>query len=700
MNLPRWTAYLALAVIAMFLVTAIPAGDESRAAEGAAEAARTGAPAPTKHPRLVVLGIDGLDPDILQEVIARHPGKMPHFERLIAQGQGVRALGPSLPPQSPGAWAHFIVGRGPGGHGIFDFLHRDKRTYAPAPGTVTEITAGTVWLPGKWEFPTQEGGDSNRTGKAFWTILGESGVPADVWRMPINFPVEESKEGVSFPGMMTPAVDSAYGEPSLYSTDPPARAIGDEKIQQITVRGGVAKAELLGPSNAFIEGNPRSSVPFEVYVDEEADAAVVSISGKSLVLEPGEWSAFVQVSFDMLPMGLMAQGGIVRFYLRSVSPELELYASPVNLDPTAPLSPVSAPEEAAAELAEEIGLYYTQGMAEDVNALKKEMLTDAEFMDQARLVYDERGRMLDMALDKYMKNEEGGFLFFYYSSVDLCCHMMWRHKDKSHPDYDAAVADQSSEEWSGREGTTWNDVVDDLYMRMDPVLGEIRERVGEDTDIIVMSDHGFASYRRKFSLNTWLLEEGYLVLKEGKERELARDHADWSPATIMTHVDWSRTKAYGIGFNGLYINRKGREAEGSVPEAEVAALVRELADKLEARRDEDGTQVVVDATITSEVYVGARVDDAPEIQVGYNRGYGNSDESSLGRITNQVLMDNTGGTFNGSHLMDPSVVLGTILTNREITAELPRLEDLTVEILRTYGIQPDPDMTGVPVFRD
>ena len=700
MNLPRWTACLALAVIAMFLVTAIPAGDESRAAEGAAEAARTGAPAPTKHPRLVVLGIDGLDPDILQEVIARHPGKMPHFERLIAQGQGVRELGTSLPPQSPVAWSNFIVGRGPGGHGIFDFLHRDKRTYAPAPGTVTEITAGTVWLPGKWEFPTQEGGDSNRTGKAFWTILGESGVPADVWRMPINFPVEESKEGVSFPGMMTPAVDSAYGEPSLYSTDPPARAIGDEKIQQITVRGGVAKAELLGPSNAFIEGNPRSSVPFEVYVDEEADAAVVSISGKSLVLEPGEWSAFVQVSFDMLPMGLMAQGGIVRFFLRSVSPELELYASPVNLDPTAPLSPVSAPEEAAAELAEEIGLYYTQGMAEDVNALKKEMLTDAEFMAQARLVYQERGRMLDMALDKYMKNEEGGFLFFYYSSVDLCCHMMWRHKDKSHPFYEAEVADQDSEWFSGREGTTWNDVVDDLYMRMDPVLGEIRERVGEDTDIIVMSDHGFASYRRKFSLNTWLLEEGYLVLKEGKEKELPRDHADWSPATIMTHVDWSRTKACGIGFNGLYINRKGREAEGSVPEAEVAALVRELADKLEARRDEDGTQVVVDATITSEVYVGARVDDAPEIQVGYNRGYGNSDESSLGRITNQVLMDNTGGTFNGSHLMDPSVVLGTILTNREITAELPRLEDLTVEILRTYGIQPDPDMTGVPVFRD
>ena len=190
------------------------------------------------------------------------------------------------------------------------------------------------------------------------------------------------------------------------------------------------------------------------------------------------------------------------------------------------------------------------------------------------------------------------------------------------------------------------------------------------------------------------------MLKEGKDKELPRDHPDWSPATIMTHVDWSKTKAYGIGFNGLYVNREGREAEGCVPAGEVDALVKEIAEKLEAVLDEDGAQVIVDATITADAYVGARVDEAPEIQVGYNRGYGNSDESSLGRITNQVLMDNMGGTFTGSHLMDPSVVLGTILTNREIAAELPRLEDLTVEILRTYGIQPDPEMTGVPVFRD
>lgn len=659
-------------------------------------AAACGGPEPVGH-QVIVLGFDGMDYALTRRMIDE--GRLPNLARMTREG-AFAALETSVPPQSPVAWSDFITGLDAGGHGIFDFLHRDPEQYTPAPGNVTKATPGTMWLPGKWQFPTQEGGDSNRTGKAFWTILGEHGVPADVWRMPINFPVEPSKTGWSIPGMMTPAVDSAYGEPSLFSTDPPARAVEDPKISQIVVRDGVVHAELLGPSNAFVEGEPRTGVPFEIYVDEESEAAVVRIRDQSLVLEPGEWSRFVRVGFDMLPAGMMSQGGIVRFYLRSVTPELELYASPVNVDPTAPINPVSAPGNAAAKLAEEIGLYYTQGMAEDVNALKKEMLTDAEFMRQAELVYQERGEMLDLALRKFMKNEQGGFLFFYYSSIDLCCHMMWRHNDPEHPFYDPELAAQDSSWWSQREGSTWRDVVDDLYIRMDPVLGRIRERIPDDTTLVVMSDHGFASYRRKFSLNTWLLEEGYLVLEEDEARELLRDDPEHRPVHLHTAVDWSRTRAYGMGFNGLYLNLEGREGHGSVDPAEKDALLRELKEELEAVRDEDGTPVVLDAAIASEVYRGARLADAPDILVGYNRGYGNSDESSLGRIPHHVLADNTGGTFNGSHLMDPSVVGGTILTNRPLGVERPRLEDVTVQILHTYGIEPDPEMTGRPIFRE
>ncbi|MEE9127990.1 MAG: alkaline phosphatase family protein, partial [Planctomycetota bacterium] len=365
MKLPRWTAYLALSVLAVGLITAVPSRRKN-SREGAARTAREGEPVDTTYERFVVLGIDGMDPDILAEVIERYPDRMQNFRRLIEHGSGIRELGTSTPPQSPVAWSNFITGRDPGGHGIFDFIHRDVETYSMVLGNVTATHTGSVWLPGQWKFPTQAGGDSNRSGEAFWTTLGKRGVPADVWRMPINFPVEPSAEGLSFPGMMTPAVDSAYGEPSFYSTDPPIESLEQEKVIQIVVRSGVVHTYLLGPNNSFKDGDPRTRIPLDIYVDEVANAIAIELGGSSLVLEPGQWSTFVPVSFSMLPLGLMDVGGIVRFYLRSITPELELYASPINIDPTAPISPVSAPDSASRELAEKIGLYYTAGMPEDV----------------------------------------------------------------------------------------------------------------------------------------------------------------------------------------------------------------------------------------------------------------------------------------------------------------------------------------------
>src|SRR5262249_15986527 len=160
---------------------------------------------------------------------------------------------------------------------------------------------------------------------------------------------------------------------------------------------------------------------------------------------------------------------------------------------------------------------------------------------------------------------EGGVLFFYYSTVDLCSHMMWRHWDASHPAHDARFAAQDSSGWSGRAGSTWKETIQDLYLAMDPVLGRIREHLGHYPTLIVMSDHGFAPFRRKFSLNTWLFENGYLVMRDGQSKELPRDSPGFHRVQIFdtfedaqgherTVVDWSRTRAYGMGFNGLYLN--------------------------------------------------------------------------------------------------------------------------------------------------
>ncbi len=690
----RWTSWpgLCLAAILLALPKAAPrpAASQSRA----------------PFPRVVVLGIDGLDPEILREAIERFPERMQNFARLAAQN-GIHALATSTPPQSPVAWASFITGLGPGGHGIFDFIHRDPVTRRPAPGTTRIEEQDPIGLWAGWQLPRGGGGESNRSGEAFWTLLAEHGVPADIWRMPANFPVEPAK-GVSFSGMMTPALDSAYGECTLYTTDPPADAgLSGARIVALSEYDGRIDARLSGPPNAFRKGDPETGVPLVIHVDREAGAVALDVAGTVLVLRAGEWSDFVRVSFSLLPLSAYDISGVVRFYLRRIEPEIELYASPVNIDPLEPVTPVSQPEGASAELADRarggIGIYYTQGMPEDVNALKHDILDDGEFMAQSKLVHEEGVRMLDWALDRYLARREGGFLFFYFSGVDLCSHMMWRHFDAAHPDHDPEFAARDSSWWSGRKGSTWKDVILDLYLEMDPVLGRLRERLGEDATLIVMSDHGFAPYERKFDLNRWLWEQGYLVLQAGLDPN--EDRVD-----VFVGVDWTKTRAYGLGFNGLYLNLAGREHDDpSTPEnesgivrpgSEADALLAELALKLEALRDPDreGAQIVARADLARAVYSGDRLPEAPDIVVGYAAGYGNSDEASLGRVGKVVLEDNLGGTFNGSHLMVPEAVPGVLLASRPVVQGAHGLEDLTVEILDLYGIGPAAGMAGHPVL--
>ena len=721
-----WMGYTALAMLFGIAMLAVPHRVQ-RSSDGQA-------PAATKYPRVVVLGIDGMDPEILQETIERFPDRMRNFAQL-AKENGIHSLGTSTPPQSPVAWSNFITGLDPGGHGIFEFFHRDLVHRSPIPATVKSEPQGEIDIPGTdYKLPTGGATTTNRSGKAFWTILAEHGVPADIWRMPANFPVEPA-HGVSFSGMMTPAIDSAYGECTLYTTNPPADRSTDQRVVALSEIDGVIDTRLNGPPNSFRQNDPTLSVGMKLYVDHDAKGAVLDVGGQKLVLEPGEWSDFVPVTFDMLPSWVAVPGrsinGIVRFYLRSIEPEVELYASPVNIDPSAPVAPVSEPSSASAELADRaaggVGNYYTQGMPEDVNALKREVITVPEFMQQSKLVQDEGERILDYAVEHYLQKKDGGFLFFYFSGVDLCSHMMWRHFDAQHPFHDDKIANADSSAWSHRAGSTWKDTIYDLYMEMDPVLGRLREKLGNNATLIVMSDHGFASYARKFNLNTWLYDNGYLVLREGYAKELPpSDPAhvvveidkytptpkDWpvgDPWPPRTIVDWSKTRAYNIGFNAVFLNLEGREKDdpataesedGIVKKEQADALLAEIKAKLEVYVDpKTQKRPVLRCDLAKDVYSDTRIAEAPDMIVGFDAGYGNSDEAAVGRITDSVLTDNDRpGTFNGSHLMAPDVVHGTLMSNRAIASGEHGLEDLTVEVLRQFGIAPEGGMHGRPVL--
>ena len=347
----------------------------------------------------------------------------------------------------------------------------------------------------------------------------------------------------------------------------------------------------------------------------------------------------------------------------------------LDIDPANPALPISTPANYSKQLTQEVGEFHTQGIAEDTKALSAGVLDDKEFLEQSHTVLAEHRRVFDAEFPKFRR----GLFFFYFSSLDLNSHMMWRLTDPQHPEYDAASAAQ------------YGSAIEEFYQQMDQVLGEVLPKLDDHTTLLVMSDHGFAPYYRSFNLNTWLLDNGYIALKPG----VAAD--DSQP---LANVDWSRTRAYGLGLNGLYLNVHGRERDGIVPPgADAAALLKEIKDKLLAVRDpKNNLPVITRVDLASEVYQGPYAQSGPDALVGYNRGYRAGWKTILGAFPPDVLEDNS-NPWSGDHCMDYTLVPGVLLSNRKIEAQNPALTDIAPTILAEFGIAKAKGMMGQSVFQ-
>jgi predicted AlkP superfamily phosphohydrolase/phosphomutase len=617
-------------------------------------------------PTVVVLGIDGMDPILLQRYVER--GSMPHFQKLMETGS-FTPLGTSIPPQSPVAWSNFITGMDPGGHGIFDFIHRDPEFYQPL-FSAAEITEPDKTLTlGQWVLPMSKGQTLLlRKGVAFWQVLDDHDIPYIIFRVPANFPPAESHQ-TTLSGMGTPDILGTYGIYSWYTDDEfwDGMDLAGGEVYMVEAENDVIHANLVGPPNSLRKDRQVLEVPFTVVIDPESQAAKLNVDGDEFILTPGEWSPWVRVRFPVMGW-LKGIHGIVRFHLRSISPHFELYATPINIDPLDPALPISTPAGYAADVAKRIGSYYTQGMPEDTQALASGALTDREFVSQTDNVMTERWRMLDAVLDQF----HDGFLFFYVSTIDQSCHALWRNVDPHHPAH--------------TDDLEFADRFEQLYKEMDDMLGVVEKRIPQDAILIVMSDHGFAPYYKKFNLNSWLYQNGYLNLIRPEEM---------GKHPLLANVFWRRTRAYGIGINGMYVNLLGREGKGIVRAGKpYDQLLDEISEKLLAYRDPDtGEQVITTVYKNSEVYHGDQAKNGPDLVIGYNRGYRGSDESALGTLTEEVLVPNL-GTWTGDHCMDHHLVPGILLCNRPLTVDDPDLKDMPTTILNFYGIAPLPQMRG------
>lgn len=599
---------------------------------------------------LVVIAIDGMDPQLLERYMAE--GRTPNLKKLSEDGTFV-PLGTSNPPQSPVAWSNFITGHESDHHGIYDFLHRDPKTLTPYLSTSKAEGPSFTMEIGDKVLPFGGAVKLLRAGEPFWSDLARAGIKTTVVKIPANYPPVEESDAEVLSGMGTPDLLGTPGLFQLFTTDPDliGKDVSGGRIHALrfdtTHRG---TAELDGPPDPFSPDGASLTLPLKVVVDDELGVALVEVGDARAMLRPGEWSEWLPIGFDA-GMIVPAIPGMVRLHLVSLGETVTLYVSPVNMDPVAPAQPISSPEDFAAEIAAGAGRFYTQGMPEDTKGLLSGALSDDEFLEQSELVFEERKRMLERELARY----DGGFLFVYFSEVDLVSHMFWRGIEPDASEEDAKYAH----------------VLPDLYAKMDGVVGRTLEAVGDRATVLVMSDHGFAPYRYKVNLNTWLARRGYLVPAEKPTKK------------VLGHIDWAKTRAYALGLNQLYLNLAGREPDGIVREAEADWLLSRIQQELEEMRDPNTGRRVV--TRTFRPAKTRHTDRVADLIVGFARGYRSADESALGEVGPEVIQRNT-DKWSGDHCMDPAHVPGVLLSTAPIAEGDWALIDLAPSIMSYFGL--------------
>ena len=598
---------------------------------------------------------------------------------------------------------------------------------------------------------------SLRMGVSLWSVLGAAGVGTVALEAPVSFPADRADNLHLLTGLGTPDVQGHWGHYAVFTEDakevvePETGGFVDALVFDAS---GTARSRVYGPPNPalteeekgtietearfqreFFKG--RTGVPsqnrFEERVAAHAarshqascvlefrrDAAARTVTvrvgaggprpvlecrfpqsgpgpaaalpsprddsvrwGDPVVLKEKEWSAYVPFEFEMFSLlgARKSVRGIAQFWLESAGggKPARVLLTPVSFDPREVPSnvEVSWPRGFAPSLAAAAGPFSLVGWPCLTNPVKDGMLSDEAFLAQVRRVLAERKAKLAAAI----KRDDWRFFFVMFSEVDRVQHAFWRHLDPKSPLHDPAAA------------KVYAPAVEEFYVAMDRVLADMLAAAGKEDVVLVMSDHGFAPYNRSVSLNTWLLKNGFLVGDFGDDKSV---NQLFSGRDMFEKMRWADTKAYAVGLGGIFLNLQGREKHGSVAPGDADRVMQEIRKGLLALRDTDGARVVREVYLGKDLYSGpAAARFAPDLVVGFERGYRVSWQTTLGGGAADVIEDNR-FPWSGDHCsVDPSLVPGILLSSRPLRTEGASVLDVAPTVLDLLRVPPPPEWEG------
>lgn len=687
-------------------------------------------PAARAQQKVIVLGFDGVDAQYTERWM--NEGKLPNLAKLRANGT-YRPLLPTTPAQTPVSWSTFSTGIDPGRTGIFDFLRRDPKTYLPVFAAFDETTepflfgknnpvviaaivalffaliavflllrkkragvvvlivgllfAGGAFAAVKKYIPEARPGVINRRqGTPFWTAAADAGKKATIVHVPVTFPAEDFHEGHMLSGLGVPDMSGRVGKPFFFTSELDFKRSGTNEfsieVVQLEDNKGVINTTIQGPPNKLFKEPPYIAIPMTITVADDRNSIAIDVSGQKLDLKAGQWTGWVNFEFPFNP--LIKVHGISRFHLISVQPEIKLYLSPINFDPRSlpPGFRVSTPSKWAPELAKQLGPYKTLGWQIDTWAISEGFATEKIFWDDMEWTVQQSRKMFHSFLER-----DDDLIVQCFEFPDRVGHVFWRIVDPKHPAYDAKLAAE------------WGDALLKSYQLMDAIVGDAMAAAEKKNALlIVASDHGFASFRKSVHYNTWLVLNGYMTLKTGvvaKERDL---EMLFDQGQFWENVDWSKTRAYAMGLGEIYVNLKGREAQGIVePGADYDALKKELQERLVAMQDpENGEHPVRRVVSREQAYKKFDPNMIPDLIALNNDGYRVSWQTSLGGVPKEVFEVNK-NVWSGDHCsVDPEIVKGIFFTNRRLTSpRAPYIGDVYPTVLGALGVKVPYEVDGV-----